>query len=51
MVVFLSTLHFFERNHLNNLSISNNSEGKSFQSFGARQANVFCLNLLLAEES
>ena len=42
---------FTEVLNCSKLSISNNSKGKSFQSFGARQANVFSPNLLLAEES
>ena len=42
---------FTEVLNFSKLSISNNSKGKSFQSFGARQANVFSPNLLLAEES
>ena len=42
---------FTEVLNFSKLSISNNCEGKSFQSFGARQANVFSPNLLLAEES
>ena len=42
---------FTEVLNFSKLSISNNSESKSFQSFGAWQANVFSPNLLLAEES
>ena len=37
---------FTEVLNFSKLSIFNNCEGKSFQSFGARQANVFSPNLL-----
>ena len=49
--MFFLNKSFTEVLNFSKLSFSNNFKGKSFQSFGARQANFFSPNLLLAEES
>ena len=46
--VYIRAVYIFWKKSFSKLSISNNSEGKSFQSFGVWQANVFSPNLLLA---